>query len=238
MDANVSFALCIDEEVLEQVDDDGDGFSFGCSYFIPRRQLLNALQWVTPVQPLHIWCTVRLFGAATTTKAPAQDLADDAGSVTALVQALHEDCSDTDIVLHVQGHCIPAHRIVLMAQSPVFRAMLTDDLREKATGQIDIHDHSADAVREMKRFMYTGKVERLKDVGADVLDLAVAYELPQLKALCIKALPSLLCKSNVSRVFATAHTHSLQELEDSAIRFLCSDSDVLRCVLLEVMCGV
>ena len=146
---------------------------------------------------------------------------------TTLVQKLYEDGTGTDVVLLVQGECVPACRNVPMAQSPVFRAMFRHELTEKLTGQTEIQDHSAVAVRKMKRFMYTGTVEDLRDAGAEVLDLAVAHNPPRLKALYAKGLPLLLCEDNVCRIFVTSHAHDLRELKDSAVWFLCSHCEVM-----------
>ena len=75
----------------------------------------------------------------------------DLQSVMDLLRALHEDNVGTDVVFVVQGHRIPAHRSVLMVQSPVFHAMFRHDLAEKATGEIEIQDYSANAVRQVCR---------------------------------------------------------------------------------------
>ena len=144
----------------------------------------------------------------------------DPETAIALGHALYEDRSGADVVLHAQGQRIPAHRLVLMAQSPVFQAMFCHDSAEKSTGNIEIEGYSAAAVRELKRFMYTGKAGNLRDVGAEVLELAVMYDLPLLKALCAKALPDLISESSACGIFATAQTHSLHELRDCAVKFM------------------
>ena len=201
--------------------------NLGWAKVMRRQDVLDALQFGSD-RLLRFCCRIEMFGAPATHKVPARDPpADGTESVAALVEALHVNRTDTDGVLHVQGQCVPVHRLVLTTQSPVFRAMFRADMAEKATGQIEIADYSADAVREMKRFMYTGKVENLRDIGAEMLELAFAYELPLLRALCESALPGLLCESNMCRIFVTAHAFSLHELEDSALRYMCRHRDAL-----------
>ena len=233
-----SVKLCTDFEgrhVLEERSSDPSPFCqgrfYGYPWFIRTDDVVAAVKQTRPALPLYIVCAVQVLGPLVTQ--PLSPPAAGPEAVVPLGQALYEDASAADVVLHVRGQEIPAHRSVLMARSPAFRAMLTHDMAEKATGRIDVPDYSAAAVREMKRFMYTGAVDNLRDVGAEVLDLAVAYELHELKALCVSALPHVLCRGNVCRIFAMARAHALQDLSDSAIQFLCSRGDVLESVLSE-----
>ena len=197
---------------------------WGLSKFVRRQQLLDSLP--DNASPLLVVCEVHVVSdasAALTCRPPTRD----AESVVRLGHAMYEDCSAADVVLVVKGCEVPAHRIVLMAQSPVFRAMFGHELTEKITGRIEMQDHSVAAVREMKRFMYTGEVEGLGDVGAELLDLAAAYDLPKLRKLCATALPWCLSQDNACRIFAAAHVHSLQELKDSVVRFISHRCDVM-----------
>ena len=63
------------------------------------------------------------------------------------------DLSDVTIVLE-KGR-LSAHRLVLIARSPVFRAMLQNDTVERATGVIEIDDVENDVMQECLNFMYT-----------------------------------------------------------------------------------
>ncbi|CAB0038917.1 unnamed protein product [Trichogramma brassicae] len=54
---------------------------------------------------------------------------------------------------------VPAHRVVLAAASPVFKAMFNHDMLENKTQSVDMNDISYDAAVEMLRYIYTGAVK-------------------------------------------------------------------------------
>ena len=60
-----------------------------------------------------------------------------------------------DVTLQLGTEQLSAHRFVLSARSPVFRAMLQYDMSEKTTGVIEIDDIEVEVMRECLTFMYT-----------------------------------------------------------------------------------
>ena len=58
----------------------------------------------------------------------------------------------SDVEILCDGSVFPCHQIILAARSPVFRAMLQADMKEKETRKIDIEDSKPEIVGEMLRF--------------------------------------------------------------------------------------
>ncbi|XP_023314034.1 protein roadkill-like [Trichogramma pretiosum] len=54
---------------------------------------------------------------------------------------------------------IPAHRVVLAAASPVFKAMFSHDMLENKSQSVDMTDINYEAAVEMLRYIYTGSVK-------------------------------------------------------------------------------
>ena len=106
--------------------------------------------------------------------------------------------------------------------------MFSHDTHERLTGRIHMGGFSARAVDELKKFLYEGHVGHLKDVGAELYELAVMYELPRLGAVCAKALPELVSESNFCEFFQLAQLHGLPELKAAAVRFAHRNPQVLR----------
>ena len=52
-----------------------------------------------------------------------------------------------------------AHRLIVSAGSPVFRAMLYGNLRESSQKEIDLPTINTAALNKLLTFLYTGKVE-------------------------------------------------------------------------------
>ena len=55
-------------------------------------------------------------------------------------QTLLENGKDTDVNFEVDGEIFAAHKLVLAARSPVFRAQLLGPMRNKNTGYIKVED--------------------------------------------------------------------------------------------------
>lgn len=58
----------------------------------------------------------------------------------------------------LDGKSIQAHKIILAAHSPIFKAMFCVDIKEEKEGTGVVDDIEADAFEERLRFMYTGTV--------------------------------------------------------------------------------
>uniref|UniRef100_M4BD67 BTB domain-containing protein n=1 Tax=Hyaloperonospora arabidopsidis (strain Emoy2) TaxID=559515 RepID=M4BD67_HYAAE len=77
-----------------------------------------------------------------------------------------------------------AHRFILAASSPPFRAMLTGSMRESSRRDVELHDIEFTIVEKMLVFMYTGDVVLdLKSV-LGLLIAAEMYELVALREMC------------------------------------------------------
>ena len=94
-----------------------------------------------------------------------------------------------DLVIEVEGQKISAHRVVLAARSPVLRALLSADMREKREARIVLTDASASAWRLFQDFLYTDTVpESMNDLSVllETLALGEKYDVSELKT-CLQA---------------------------------------------------
>jgi speckle-type POZ protein len=65
-----------------------------------------------------------------------------------------------------------AHKAVLAARSPVFAAMFEHEMEERKQGRVEITDVETEVLREMLRFIYTGKAGGLDKMADDLLAAA------------------------------------------------------------------
>ena len=63
------------------------------------------------------------------------------------------DTDTSDFVLICQGEEMKAHKLILCARSPVFRAMLQSKMSENATGEVKIDDVDKEVLKEMLRYI-------------------------------------------------------------------------------------
>ncbi|KAL7303414.1 hypothetical protein TKK_0004598 [Trichogramma kaykai] len=143
---------------------------------------------------------------------------------------LNKDLSDIKLETAC-GKEIPAHRVVLAAASPVFRAMFTHDMLEKKSQSIGI-DVNYEAAVEMLRYFYTGTIEsREISLIIDLLLTADKYQVDELKIECEKILKSKISSENAINILQIADKCQMNCLKKNVVDFIkqhisvSSDSD-------------
>jgi hypothetical protein len=192
--------------------------SFGWKRFLRRQTVLEELRKAPAAAALYVRCDLDVFGAPNTSEPLCRS--PDLRQCADIGRALLADDSQTDVTLLVDGHAVSAHNCILSAASPVFRAMFQHSCIESATSTVEVKGYSLAAVQDLKRFLYTGQIDRLREVGWELLDLAGAYDIPRLAAACAAHLPGVLDPQNACRVLAAAHLHGLPNLRAAAAGFI------------------
>jgi BTB/POZ domain len=102
-----------------------------------------------------------------------------------IVQALASETNEAlyDVTVRVGDRSFPAHRAILAAQSPVFRAMFTSGMREQQSGCIELGDVAPHAFAVMLRYAYGGGLmDEPPDVLVHVSELADRMQMDTLQA--------------------------------------------------------
>ena len=76
-----------------------------------------------------------------------------------------EEMKYTDLTLDVNGITFHCHKFMLAKKSDVFDAMFSHDFAETVSNKVVITDLESEAVLEMLRFIYTGKVQQMEKVN-------------------------------------------------------------------------
>ena len=108
---------------------------------------------------------------------------------------------------------IPAHKFVLSICSPVFFAMFYGEMAEKSDS-IDLPDCEYEGVREMLRYMYSGKVGLNQRNVVQVLYVANKYMVQSLSDVCVRFLRKYLDPENVFCVLSHAEQYDEKVLMD------------------------
>lgn len=125
-----------------------------------------------------------------------------------------------DITLKVNGKEIRAHRIVLAACSPYFRAMLTTGFLESNLGTITLQDCEENAVEELVKFLYTCKLN-LNELNVEhVLAAAALFQLQLVVQNCADFLGTLIRIANCLGIQSLAMQYSLSNLESKVTSFI------------------
>ncbi|KOX80695.1 Protein roadkill [Melipona quadrifasciata] len=198
------------------------GKDWGFKKFIRRDFLLDEANGLLPDDKLTIFCevsvvadSVNISGQSNTIqfKVPECRLPDDLG-------LLFENQKFSDVTLTVCGREFQAHKAILAARSPVFSAMFEHEMEERKQNRVDITDVDHEVLREMLRFIYTGKAANLEKMADDLLAAADKYALERLKVMCEEALCTSLAIENAADILILADLHSADQLKAQAIDFI------------------
>ncbi|GBN63492.1 hypothetical protein AVEN_10824-1 [Araneus ventricosus] len=111
--------------------------------------------------------------------------------------------------------------MVLCARSPVFKLMMTNDMKEKNTGCIQIDDLENDIVQQLLLFLYSDHLVNLEWESAIKLYYASdKYEVENLKVLCSAFLIDNLSTSTASELLLLADTHNDSDLMKAVEDFI------------------
>uniref|UniRef100_J3MJU7 BTB domain-containing protein n=1 Tax=Oryza brachyantha TaxID=4533 RepID=J3MJU7_ORYBR len=122
---------------------------------------------------------------------------------------------------------VPAHRVILASRSPVFRAMLENEMEESRSGIIKIYDVCYDVLRAFIHYMYTAEALLDEQMASDLLVLAEKYEVKNLKAFCEKFLTSKVSNDNAIAHYAFAHRHSAKQLLETSLSAIMDNMSTL-----------
>ncbi|KAL6843275.1 hypothetical protein ACP4OV_026988 [Aristida adscensionis] len=154
---------------------------------------------------------------------PPSDLGDSFGK-------LLESEEGADVAFKVKGELLHAHRLVLAARSPVFKAELYGPMSENKMECIVIEDMVPAVFKALLRFVYTDSLPAMDDLDEEeneemVKHLLVAadrYAVERLKLVCETMLCKRLKVESVAATLALADQHHCDMLKDACIGFISS----------------
>ncbi|XP_047064004.1 BTB/POZ and MATH domain-containing protein 1-like [Lolium rigidum] len=164
---------------------------------------------------------------------PASDIQNHLGSLL--------DCSDgADVSFCVNGQTFHAHRAILAAQSPVFKAELFGPMAEGTMARITLHEIEPLVFRTLLRFVYTDSLPADRELGDSCTDMikhllaaADRYALDRLKLVCAQKLWETVSIDTVADALSCADVYSCQELRSRCIDFVMEEKNFKKTVLTE-----
>ncbi|XP_065203294.1 speckle-type POZ protein B-like [Planococcus citri] len=208
----------------------GDDNNISTLKFIKCDNLISKKDVLLPEDELRIHCKLHfnreLVNFTSTNDVPIQT--DESNNVTHDLEKLLNDKESSDLMINVNGKDYPAHRTILAARSPVFKAMFKDDTTETQQNRIEIKDIDENIFEEVLRYIYTGRVENLKDTALELLPVAEKFNLEHLKNMCVSALSMLLSENTAVKILILSDLSNAEGLKTRAIEYIKAN-------LLEVM---
>lgn len=138
----------------------------------------------------------------------------------------------TDVSFDVNGETFAAHKLVLAARSPVFRAQLFGPMKDQNIRCIKVEDIEAPVFKALLHFIYWDKLpdmEELTGLGTKwastlmsqhLLAAADQYGLERLLSLCESNLCEDVAINTVATTLALAEQHHCLQLKSVCLKFV------------------
>uniref|UniRef100_A0A5B7BT34 Putative BTB/POZ and MATH domain-containing protein 2-like n=1 Tax=Davidia involucrata TaxID=16924 RepID=A0A5B7BT34_DAVIN len=145
---------------------------------------------------------------------------------------LLESGEGTDIKFEVDGEIFAAHKLVLAARSPVFRAQLFGPLKDHNTQYIRIEEIEAPVFKALLHFIYWDTLPDMQELGdlylkwastlmaQHLLAAADRYGLDRLRLLCEAKLCEDVAINTVATTLALAEQHHCFQLKAVCLKFV------------------
>ncbi|GAB0093798.1 kelch-like ECH-associated protein 1 [Sergentomyia squamirostris] len=126
----------------------------------------------------------------------------------------------TDVMLEVGKEIFHAHKVVLSAASPYFKAMFTGGLKESEMSRIKLEGICPTAMGRMIYFMYTGQIRVTEVTVCQLLPAATMFQVSHVIDACCAFLESQLDPTNAIGISNFAEQHGCDNLRQKAIQFI------------------
>lgn len=120
-----------------------------------------------------------------------------------------ENC---DVVIKVKGQEFPAHKIILEARSPVFASTFRNDMKERATGIVEIEDCDPSCFSNFLCFLYCGDGGISQENVFSLFTVADKYDVQDLRTKCLEFIKNNLSIDTFCDTITLALQHSETEL--------------------------
>jgi len=135
----------------------------------------------------------------------------------------------TDFEIVCEDRNIKCHKVVLASRSPVFRAMLLNDMEESSSSKVQPKEFDSLTISLLLRFLYRGHLEQdMLDRHAEaVFKAADYYEVADLKRACENSLMRKITIGNMLDMLVLADMYKAPDLRDSTKNLIVANSKEL-----------
>ena len=120
----------------------------------------------------------------------------------------------SDYTINVRGEELKVHKFVLSAQSSVFKAVFTNEDAEEL-GLTHLDNVTNEAFKEFLHYFYSGDIKN-EDNATQLLELAVKFDVPELKLDSEDIIVSSLQESNMIEIYNLGRMRNSDKLKREA----------------------
>ncbi|CAH2100386.1 unnamed protein product [Euphydryas editha] len=140
-------------------------------------------------------------------------------------KSLLTDPIGSDFVIEsADGTKFDVHRILLSANSEVFKAMLKENTAESQNSYLKLIDIGKEDLQYILEFIYTGTIEDIENANfLNLLTISDRYNLTGLKEMSEHVLSGRLTEDNCIETLAIADLHNCEDLKLTVLKFIKSN---------------
>ena len=136
------------------------------------------------------------------------------------LEELFTSGSFSDFTIKVHGNEHKVHKNILAAQSSVFKGMFTGEGAEEGVKVLkNVKNVSDETFKEFLRFFYTSEV-RNEENAMQLFELAIEFDVAELKLECEDSIISSLDESNVLEAYNFGHLQGSEKLKREAFEVI------------------
>lgn len=125
-----------------------------------------------------------------------------------------------DYTLKADDESFAVHKIVMVACSDYFQAMLTSNIKECKEKTVELKGITANGLRIIVDFAYTGELKLNMPNVEDVLSAATHLQVSDAMNLCSKYLEASISVQNCVDILNIAELYSLEPLHLASTQFM------------------
>ena len=133
-------------------------------------------------------------------------------------EELYVNGSFSDYTINVRGEELKVHKFILSAQSSVFKAVFMNENAEEV-GIKHFNNVTNEDFKEFLYFFYSGDIEN-EDNATQLFELAVEFDVPELKLDCEDIIVSSLKESNMIEIYNLGRMHNSVKLKREAFEII------------------
>lgn len=126
----------------------------------------------------------------------------------------------TDVILEVEKESFHAHKLILSAASPYFKAMFTGGLKESEMSRVKLEGVCPTAMAIIIYFMYTGDIRVTEVTVCQLLSAATMFQVSHIIEACCVFLERQLDPTNAIGIANFAEQHGCAQLKQKANQFI------------------
>ncbi|XP_015115676.1 kelch-like ECH-associated protein 1 isoform X1 [Diachasma alloeum] len=126
----------------------------------------------------------------------------------------------TDVILEVGSELFHAHKVILAAASPYFKAMFTGGLKECEMTRVKLQGVCPTAMARLMFFMYTGQIRVTEVTVCSLLPAATMFQVNNVIEACCVFLEKQLDPTNAIGIANFAEQHGCYNLHRKANQFI------------------